>query len=97
MLELYQAEWCPSSRRVRARLTELGVDWVARHVEAEADDRARLRERTGASTIPVLVTEDGEAIAGDRDILAWLGEHYEEPPEARRHRAQARAHGLADI
>ena len=25
MIELYQAEWCPYSRRVRQRLTELGV------------------------------------------------------------------------
>ena len=25
MLELYQTEWCPASRRVRERLTELGL------------------------------------------------------------------------
>ena len=28
MLELWQTEWCPASRRVRERLTELGVDYV---------------------------------------------------------------------
>ena len=42
MLELFQAEWCPYSHRVRQRLTELGVDFVARQVEAEPDDRAVL-------------------------------------------------------
>lgn len=29
MLELWQTEWCPASRRVRQRLTELGVDYLA--------------------------------------------------------------------
>ena len=28
MLELYQTEWCPASRRVREHLTELGVDYL---------------------------------------------------------------------
>lgn len=28
MLELYQTEWCPASRRVRERLTELGLDYI---------------------------------------------------------------------
>ena len=28
MLELWQTEWCPASRRVRQRLTELGVDYL---------------------------------------------------------------------
>jgi glutaredoxin len=32
MLELWQTEWCPASRRVRERLTELGVDYVTRQV-----------------------------------------------------------------
>jgi glutaredoxin len=30
MIELYQAEWCPHSHHVRQRLTEHGVDFVAR-------------------------------------------------------------------
>ena len=94
MLELYQAEWCPYSRRVRLRLTELGTDFVARQVEAKQDDRQAMRERTGLDSIPVLVTEDGQAIGGDRRILAWLDEHYEETPDTSRQRAQIRAHGL---
>jgi hypothetical protein len=28
MLELFQTEWCPGSRRIRQRLTELGLDYL---------------------------------------------------------------------
>ena len=94
MLELYQAEWCPYSRRVRMRLTELGVDFVARQVEAESKDRHAMRERTGRDSIPVLVTEDGVAIGDFERILDWLDEHFEETPATDRVRAQIRAHGL---
>src|SRR5207253_2334746 len=38
-MELYQAEWCPHSHKVRQRLTELGLDFVARQVAAEPEDR----------------------------------------------------------
>lgn len=39
MLELWQTEWCPGSRRVRQRLTELGVDYVARQVPVAKEQR----------------------------------------------------------
>jgi glutathione S-transferase len=94
VLELYQAEWCPYSRRVRMRLTELGVDFVARHVEARSENRAAMRAATGFDSIPVLVTEEGQAIGDFREILDWLDEHYEETPETPPHREQAIAHGL---
>jgi glutathione S-transferase len=92
VLELYQAEWCPFSSAVRERLTELGVDFVARQVEADGDRRDDLRARAGTDEIPVLVSEAGEIVAGCDDILAWLDARYDEHPEADRHRAQARAH-----
>ncbi|HZG34930.1 MAG TPA: glutathione S-transferase N-terminal domain-containing protein [Gaiellaceae bacterium] len=94
MLSLFQAEWCPYSRRVRERLTELGLPFVALQVEPRPEDRAELREASGDDSIPVLVTEDGHAI-GDADrIIEWLDEHYAEPETARGHRAQARAHRM---
>ena len=55
MYELWQTEWCPASRRVRQRLTELGIDYLVRQVPVDQDDRRLLRERTGAESIPVLV------------------------------------------
>jgi glutaredoxin len=54
MLELYQTEWCPASRRVREHLTELGVDYLIHQVPVERDARAALRAATGADTIPAL-------------------------------------------
>ena len=59
MLELWQTEWCPASRRVRQRLTELGIDYITRQVPVERADGRLLRERTGIDTIPVLVAPDG--------------------------------------
>jgi glutathione S-transferase len=94
VIELYQAEWCPYSRRVRMRLTELGVDFVARHVEASSGRRTEMRERTGHDGIPVLVTEDGEAISDFKAILRWLDEHYPENDETEPHREQIVSHGL---
>jgi len=43
MLELWQTEWCPASRRIRERLTELGIDYVTRQVPVEKEQRTALR------------------------------------------------------
>jgi glutathione S-transferase len=75
-LELYQAEWCPHSRRVRQRLTELGIDFVSRQVPAETADRKAMRERTGLDEIPVLVLTDGEVVAGEKSILTQLDARF---------------------
>ena len=89
MLELYQAEWCPFSSAVRERLTELGVDFVARQVAPWPEDRE------GGCEIPLLVTEDGERHEGTRAVFEylrrlgagrWEGEHrkrYAEHEDAR--------------
>ncbi len=37
MLELWQTERCPASRRIRQRLTELGLDYITRQIAAEFD------------------------------------------------------------
>jgi glutathione S-transferase len=99
MLELFQAEWCPASRRVRQRLTELGLDYVNRQVPVERDERRVLLEATGADTIPVLVLENGSAVVGENNILAHLGEHYVDSEASEGHRrkaAQARARYLEE-
>jgi glutaredoxin len=88
MIELYQAEWCPHSRKVRQRMTELGVDFIARQVEAEPDDREAMKDRTGENETPVLVVDD-DVVAGEEKILTYLGEHFEERPDADAHREKA--------
>ena len=66
MITLYQAEWCPHSSNVRERLTELGVDFVARQVAPYPEERGEVDE------IPTLELEDGTRIVGERPILRHL-------------------------
>jgi glutathione S-transferase len=85
MLTLYQAEWCPYSAAVRQRLTELGIDFVAKQVAPRQDDR------DGEHEIPLLTNGDGERFEGTDAIFEFLaalplGESEQE------HRAQYRAH-----
>lgn len=89
MLELFQTEWCPASRRIRQRLTELGLDYVNRQVPVDRSERAALSAATGSDTIPALVLEDGSAVVGEDEILAFLDEHCCESPDAEAHRAKA--------
>jgi glutaredoxin len=88
-VELFQAEWCPHSHRVRQRLTELGVDFRARQVPADKRDRDALDRETGTREIPVLVAFD-EVVRGADEIIRWLEDRFTEQPDAGRHRAKAR-------
>jgi glutaredoxin 3 len=88
-MELYQAEWCPHSHKVRQRLTELGLDFTARQVPAEPGERDQLERLAGTNQIPVLVPDDGAPLCGEDDILAYLG-RYDERPDAGEHRAKAK-------
>lgn len=90
MLELWQAEWCPYSHRVRLRLTELRVDWLARTIPVDRAERDAMEEATGIRSIPTLV-DGGVVVHGADAILAHLDAHYAEPLDAARHRAQMRA------
>ena len=88
-MELYQAEWCPHSHRVRQRLTELGVEYMARQVAADPDDRADLERAAGTTEIPVLVLHDGAPICGADQIIEYL-DRFPERADAEEHRARAR-------
>ena len=88
-LELFQTEWCPASRRVRQRLTELGVDYVTRQVPVEREQRAELERAAGTDSIPALLAGDAGAIVGEDEILAYLERTYAESGEAEAHRARA--------
>jgi glutaredoxin len=90
MVRLYQTEWCPHSHKVRQRLTELGVSFVAVQVEPEADDRNAMREETGADVIPVVVLPDGTKLTGEADeIVAELGRRYQETADTAAHHEKA--------
>jgi glutathione S-transferase len=85
MITLFQAEWCPHSSNVRERLTELGVDFVARQVEPYEEQRTEVGE------IPTLELEDGTRIVGEREILRYLA-GLEPWQWAEQHRERYREH-----
>jgi glutaredoxin 3 len=89
MLELFQTEWCPASRRIRQRLTELGLDYLNHQVPVEREERTVLLGLSGSDTVPTLLTEDGAALVGENEILAYLERHYGESEQAEAHRAKA--------
>jgi glutathione S-transferase len=85
VITLYQAEWCPYSSAARQRLTELGIDFVAKQVVPRQDDR------DGEHEIPLLVNDDGERFEGTDAVFEYLAALA--PGEwEREHRAQYRAH-----
>lgn len=84
MLVLYQTEWCPYSHRVRMRLTELCVEWLARPVSVDRAGRAAMQAVTGTRSIPTLVDDDA-VVTGASDIIAHLESRYETPPDAHLH------------
>jgi len=89
MIELYQEEWCPHSHRVRQRLTELGLDFVAHPVPVDPAERSGMERATARRSIPTLVLDDGSIVGGDDEILAVLDRRFTETLEAEGHRAKA--------
>jgi glutathione S-transferase len=87
-LELWQTEWCPASHRVRQRLTELGLAYLVHQVPVQRDGRSELAAATGRRSIPVLVAGEN-VVDGEEAILAYLQEHFIEPPDALEQRAKA--------
>ena len=79
-MKLYQAEWCPFSHRVRAKLTELGIDYELVNVAASSKKREELEEVAGTKAIPVLV--DGERVVSDSgEAISYLEHEYAADPE----------------
>jgi glutaredoxin len=92
-MTVYQTEWCPFSRKLRQRLTELGVEWCAPPVEADPPDRDAMREATGTDIIPAVILEDGTVLAGEtEEIIAGLDERFDEPATAEGHKIAAAMH-----
>jgi uncharacterized protein len=79
---------------VREILAELGLDFVAKHVEPWPDDRAELREVTGSDSIPALQLDDGRVVVGTRSIFAYL-ETITPWEHAEGHRQRFRDHAPA--
>ncbi|MFB6100468.1 MAG: glutathione S-transferase N-terminal domain-containing protein [Candidatus Nanohalobium sp.] len=75
LLELYQFEGCPYCGKVRSKLTELGIDFIARQVDK--NDRSKVEEVSGQTNVPVLVDPNTDTVMPESDdIVEYLEEHY---------------------
>lgn len=80
---LYQAEWCPYCARVRAKLTDLLLDYKCVNVPHEHSERTNVQAVSGQTSIPVMV--DGDVVlSDDDDIIPYLEKHYSEASQSRR-------------
>lgn len=76
LLEVYQFETCPFCGKVRQKMTELGLDFVSRHVEPKGD-RKRVEDVSGQTGVPVLVDPNTDKVIPESDdILEYLEENY---------------------
>ncbi|HEX5274477.1 MAG TPA: glutaredoxin [Candidatus Rubrimentiphilum sp.] len=72
---LYQAEWCGYCARVRAKLTDLLLDYKVINVPPSHALRTVVREISGQTGIPVMV--DGDVVLDDDDdIIPYLEKTY---------------------
>lgn len=77
MLELYQKESCPYCRKVRARLSELGLSWVAHSNEEGSRSSGVLEKLSDSHQVPFLVDAERGVMMSESDaIIEYLNEHY---------------------
>lgn len=83
MLELYQAEDCPYSEKVREKLMELGVSYITHNPRAAhngVQNQQVLEEMValgGKDEIPFLVDhQHGVQLYESEDIIDYLEENY---------------------
>ena len=75
-IELYQFEGCPFCSKVRSKLSELQIDFVARQVEPKGA-REKVKEISGQTGVPVIVDHENDVTMNESDdIVEYLDEHY---------------------
>ncbi|MFB6200050.1 MAG: glutathione S-transferase N-terminal domain-containing protein [Candidatus Nanohaloarchaea archaeon] len=75
LLELYQFESCPYCSKVRKKLSELGIDFIARQVDKQ--DRSRVEKVSGQTGVPVLKDPNTDTVMPESDdIVEYLEERY---------------------
>lgn len=78
MLELYQKEGCPYCQKVRAKMTELDLDYICRNVRDENSKKEALITKLGGKVqVPFLVDTDKDvSMYESEDIIKYLEENY---------------------
>lgn len=75
MLEVYQFEGCPYCSKVRKKLSQLGIDFIAR--QADKQERTRVKEVSGQRNVPVLKDPNTDTVMPESDdIVDYLEERY---------------------
>ena len=75
-IELYQFEGCPYCSKVRSKLSELQLDFIARQVQPNGA-REKVQEISGQTGVPVLVDNKNDVVMNESsDIVDYLEEHY---------------------
>jgi glutathione S-transferase len=73
VIELYQFEECPYCSKVRKKLCDLGIDFVARVVPKDRTLRDKVEELSGQRSVPVLVdSENGKVVSDSEQIVEYL-------------------------
>ncbi len=77
MLEIYQKEECPYCKKVRARLSALGVSWVAHSAEPGSKSAEVLTRISGDHQVPFLVDAERGVMMPESDaIVEYLEANY---------------------
>lgn len=80
-LELYQFEGCPYCKKVRKKMTELGLSFTAHNPRQNEDRMEELKDLGGQDQVPFLVVRDEddsvvETMYESDDINEYLEEQY---------------------
>jgi glutaredoxin 3 len=73
---LYQAEWCPYCARVRAKLTDLLLDYKIVNEPEDHAARTNLKALFGVTGIPSMIDGDVKIADDDDAIIAYLEKTY---------------------
>lgn len=77
MIELYQLEECGYCRKVRAKLTEIGIEYKIHNVSRDKDGRDEVDKISGQRLVPVLVdNEKGVVLSNSEKIMEYLEKNY---------------------
>lgn len=80
-LHLYHFVLSNCSQRVRLALEEKGLPWTSHHMNLPANEHAtpEYQAINPNGVVPTLL-HDGQVVIESNDILAYLEEHFPEPP-----------------
>lgn len=69
-LEMYELKECPYCKRVRAKLGEMGIEYVSHFVPPSHSERNELEEISGQRFVPVLIDPNTDTMISDNDEKA---------------------------